>query len=321
MSKLFKTLLDSINSHDRVVLMTHADPDLDGMGGAIVFNEILKKMGKDSVIVAPKNLNNRSLMKAINYIEEFDVVIPFKHEKFIDDSNSLLIMLDFDEVKRAECTELIDRINDKVVIDHHTRGNDVVSDTICEILDEKKSSTVEIVGDFLRYLNYNLDACFYTLMLAGLYIDTNGFNLKTSYETFDFASFLLKNGADNSERQKILKNSMETILNMYSYIENCVKLDKGVYLCIVDDSFCSSSELAMIADKILKFEGVVLSFAVGMASSSLVMVSARSDGSIDVSKMMKKFDGGGHHSQAAAQIENGSIEEVVDKLKLLVKGE
>ena len=37
--------------------------------------------------------------------------------------------------------------------------------------------------------------------------------------------------------------------------------------------------------------------------------------------MMKKIGGGGHHSQAAAQVESLSMDEVVDKLKLLVKGE
>lgn len=321
MDSLFKTLLDSINSHDNIVLMTHADPDLDGMGAAIVFSEIVKKIGKNVSIVAPKKICNKSLLKAITYIENSNEVISFKHKNFIDVHNTLLIMFDFDEIKRAECTELIHSIKDKIVIDHHTRGNDVVSETICEILDENKSSTVEMVGDFLRYLDYDLHPCFYTLMLAGLYIDTNGFNLKTSCDTFDFASFLIQKGADNVEKQKILKNSMETILNIYSYIEKCAKLKDGIYLCLVDDCFCDSTELAMMADKMLKFEGVRLSLAVGMSSSSLVMVSARSDGSIDVSKMMKKIGGGGHHSQAAAQVESLSMDEVVDKLKLLVKGE
>ena len=321
MSSFFKSLLDNINSHDNIVLMTHADPDLDGMGAAIVFNEIIKKIGKKSFIVAPKNLNNKTLLKAIDYVQKFDVVIPFKHEKYISDENTLLIMFDFDEINRAECVDLIDKISDKIVIDHHTRGTMVVEDTVCELLNDKKSSTVEMVCDFLRYLNYDLDSCFYTLMFAGLYIDTNGFNLKTTCDTFEFASYLLEKGADNEAKQDILKNPMELILNIYSYIEKSVKLDEGVYLCLVDDHFSSSTELAMIADKLLKFENVYLSFAVGKASSSLVMVSARSNGKVDVSKMMKKLGGGGHYSQAAAQVSETNIKSVVDKLKLLVKEE
>lgn len=321
MNSFFKILLDNINSHDNIVLMTHMDPDLDGMGAVIVFNEILKKLGKNACIVAPKNLNNQALLKAIDYIETKGIVIPFKHEKYIDDDKSLLIMFDFDEIARAECPELIDKIVDKIVIDHHTRGTLVVKNTICELLDEKKSSTVEMVGDFLRYLGYNLDPQFYTLMLAGLYIDTNGFNLKTTPETFDFASFLLKNGADNFEKQKILKNPMDLILRIYDYIENSDEIGDGVYLCLVDDRLTSGTELAMIADKILKFDGVKLSFAVGMSSSSLVLISARSNGKIDVSKMMKNFGGGGHFSQAAAQVDGENIKTVVDKLKLLIKEE
>ena len=33
----FKKLTDEINGHERIILMTHSTPDLDGMGSAIAF--------------------------------------------------------------------------------------------------------------------------------------------------------------------------------------------------------------------------------------------------------------------------------------------
>ena len=212
-----------------------------------------------------------------------------------------------------ECEDLL-KIKDKVVIDHHSKGLNLIESSL-SYLNENMSSTIEIICEYLKYLNVSLDEYFYTLMFAGLYIDTNGFTLKITSETFKIASFLIEGGADNIKWQYFLKNSMEDILNLYSYIEKCVKLDKDIYLCEVDDRFSTSIDLAMIANKILKFEGVKMAFAVGMSSPSLVLISARSNGEVDVSKIMKKFGGGGHFSAAAAKVESENVDDVISQLK------
>lgn len=313
MNDFFKKLTDEINSHDRVILMTHGTPDLDGMGSAIAFSEILNKLGKECYIVAPKKLINKSLIKAIKYLEENKKIIPFKYEKTIDGENDLLIIFDTEEVNLVECEDLL-KIKDKIVIDHHSKGLNLIESSL-SYLNENMSSTIEIICEYLKYKNISLDKYFYTLMFAGLYIDTNGFTLKVTPNTFKNASFLLEGGADNIKWQYFLKNSMEDILNIYSYIEKCVKLDKDIYLCEVDDRFSTSIDLAMIANKILKFEDVKMAFAIGMASPSIVLISARSNGEVDVSKIMKKFGGGGHFSAAAAKVESDSVDDVISHLK------
>ena len=63
MNDFFKKLTDEINKHNRIVLMTHGTPDLDGMGSAIAFSEILNKMDKECYIVAPKKLINKSFVQ------------------------------------------------------------------------------------------------------------------------------------------------------------------------------------------------------------------------------------------------------------------
>lgn len=317
MKDFFKKMTDEINKHDRIILMTHGTPDLDGMGSAIAFSEILNKLGKECYIVAPKKLINKSLIKAINYLEENNKIIPFKYEKTIDGDNDLLIIFDTEEKNLVECDDLLN-IKDKIVIDHHSKGLNLIESSL-SYLDDNMSSTIEIICEYLKYLNISLDKYFYTLMFAGLYIDTNSFTLKVTSNTFKNASFLLEGGADNIKWQYFLKNSMEEILNIYSYIEKCVKLDNDIYFCEVDDRFSTSIDLAMIANKILKFEGVKMAFAIGMSSPSTVLISARSNGEVDVSKIMKKFGGGGHHSAAAAKIDSESVEEVISHLKKYLK--
>lgn len=314
MKEFFKRLTESIDKHDRIFLMTHHTPDLDGMGSAIAFRELMKKMDKECYIVAPKNLINKSLIKSIDYLEKNDIMIPFIYENSIEVGNDLLIVFDTQEKKLVECEQLIKSFKDIVIIDHHSMGIDLINSTY-SYLDDSKSSTIEIVCEYLEYLNISLDKYFSTVMFAGLYVDTNGFTLKTTPRTFEIASFLLKNGADNLKWQFFLKNSMEDVLNIYSYIENSVKLYKDIYLCVVDDKYSSSIELAMIANKMLKFEGVRMAFVVGMSDASTVLISSRSNGEIDVSKIMMKFGGGGHFSSAASQIASDSIDHVISELK------
>ena len=313
MNDFFKKLTYQMDKHDRIILMTHSTPDLDGMGSAMAFSEIVRKLGKECYIVAPKNLINKSLIKAINYLEENKKLIPFKYEKTIGENNDLLIIFDTEEENLVECENLL-KIKDKIVIDHHSKGINLIESSL-SYLDENMSSTIEIVCEYLKYLDISLDKYYYTVMFAGLYVDTNSFTLKVTTKTFENASFLIKGGADSIKWQYFLKNSMEDILNLYSYIEKCVKLDKDIYLCEVDDRFSTSIDLAMIANKILKFEGVKMAFAIGMASPSLVLISARSNGEVDVSKIMKEFGGGGHFSAAAAKIESDEVEDVISHLK------
>jgi len=45
------------------------------------------------------------------------------------------------------------------------------------------------------------------------------------------------------------------------------------------------------------------------------LISARSNGEVDVSKIMKEFGGGGHFSAAAAKVESESVEDVISHLK------
>lgn len=317
--EFFDKLTYNIKQHDRIILMTHSTPDLDGLGSAIAFSELLNKMGKENYIVAPKNLINKSLNKAIKYLEE-NYIIPFKYEKNIESHNDLLIIFDVENSKLLECENLLKIADDKIVIDHHSIGSNKISNTVCEYINEEKSSTVEIVMEYLKYINIKLDSRFYTVLFAGLYVDTDGFNFKTTEETFEIASYLIHNGADLKVKQEFLKEPIEVVAQRYKYMMNSIVLDDNIYLCVIDDRICSNITVAKLAEEMLKFENVEVSFAVGTGKNSEIFVSARSAGEVDVSKIMLKMGGGGRHSLAATVIENNSIEDVIEKIKKIVRG-
>lgn len=313
MKEYFERLKKAIDKHDRIILMTHAVPDLDGLGSAIVFSEIMKKMGKECYIVAPKNLINKSLNKTIKYLNDKEIVIPFKYEKNID-LDGMLVIFDTCENKLVECRDLF-KIRDKFIIDHHSKCDDLISGDM--FLDDSKSSTIEIISEFIKYLDIKLDDIYYTILYAGLYQDTNGFILKTLPRTFEIAAFLLESGANIKVSYGFLKEKMDSVVGRYDYIKNCMEIKGGIYLCVVDGP-CSSITVAKIADEMLKFEEVDAAIAVG--GDDIIFVSARSFDNIDVCSWMVKLGGGGHFGAAAAKI-NMSLEEAILEIKNIVKGE
>ena len=321
MQEFFNKFTKLIKNHEKIIIMTHSIPDLDGMGSAIVLHEILNQMNKENYIVAPKKLINNSLIKAINYINDQGYVIPFKYEDSIDFNDALLVILDASEPELLECADLLDKNYEKVVIDHHSKGISCIDNVTLMFLDNQMSSVVEIISDYIRYLNIKVDDFFSTLLLTGLFIDTNYFNLKTTPKTFETASYLLENGANLNIKQQILKENFDDVLERYSYIEKMVKIKDGYYLAIIDDKLCTNIDVAKLADEMLKFFEVKVSFALGKKSNNEILVSARSLGDVDVCEYMKKLGGGGHVGAAAAKVNSTSIDEVIEKIKNIVKGE
>lgn len=322
MNDLFEILSYNIKQHDEIIIMTHARPDLDGMGSAIALFKIVKYMGKKCYIVSPLKKLYRSLDKAINLLKENDIVLDFKSEDEIIHNNfvnPLLIILDTQKPELVESLKILNKFEDKIVIDHHIGSLDTIDDTIYKYDNVNKSSIVEIITEYLSYLNVELNPLFMTILLSGMVVDTSNFNIKTSARTFEMAAYLVKHGADFVIMQELLKEPKEEMVERYKFINGSEEIAKDVLLCKMDDKVHGNVDIALLAKELLKFENIRASFAIGKLSSRIVGISARSMGKINVGKIMELFGGGGHATDAAAQIKDKSIEEVVLELKKIIK--
>ncbi|MBQ8572628.1 MAG: hypothetical protein IJ451_04090 [Ruminococcus sp.] len=71
---------------------------------------------------------------------------------------------------------------------------------------------------------------------------------------------------------------------------------------------------AKAADELLLIKGVNASFVMYRTNEGTINISARSFGKRNVQIIMEKMGGGGHHTMAAAQLEESSFEAAVTKL-------
>ena len=322
MEYLFEKLTQNIKNHNNIVLMTHKRPDLDGMGSCIALSKIIESMKKEVYIVYPEEQVNVSLEKGIKAISDKGIKINFLtackiFEKINNDT--LLIVLDTQTPELVENAELLDKIKDIFVIDHHMNSSSHIEKAIFEYINSNKSSIVEIITGYLKYLNKRLDPIIITIMLAGMEIDTNGYNLKTSENTFKTAAYLTKKGADSIIKQEILKGSREDFIRRHNCIKNSYYIKDKYLLCEMPDEIYDSVDLAIVADEMLRFEDVDVSFIIGRIKENIVGVSARSLGNISVGTIMSSIGGGGNVTDAAAQIPDKTIKEVVEMIKKAIE--
>lgn len=319
MNYLFEKLSDNIKSHSNIVLMTHKRPDLDGMSCCIALAKIIESMKKTAYIVPPKEQVNVSLEKGMKAVVDAGVKINFMEDSKIINENTLLIILDTQKPELVEDLNIVNQIKDVFVIDHHINSSSHIEKAIFEYINSNKSSIVEIITNYLKYLGKTLDKSIITIMLAGMEIDTNNYNLKTTEETFKASAYLAKMGADIFLKQEILKVSREDFIRQHNYIKNSYYIKDKYLLCEMTDEIYDNVDLAIVADEMLRLSDVEVSFAVGKIAEDVVGVSARSMGKISVGIIMSIIGGGGHITDAAAQIKNKSIKEVVTMIKLAIK--
>lgn len=321
MDYLFKKLTENIKTHSNVVIMTHKHPDLDGMGSAIALAKIVESFKKDCFVIYPDDKVTVSVDKAVKLLKENNIDINFKtYSEVLDviNENTLLIILDTQKPMLVQNSELLEKVKDIFVIDHHTNSSEHISNTVFEYINSNKSSIVEIITEYLVYLNKTLNPIIITILSAGMEVDTHSFSLKTTENTFKMAGILTRLGADPILRKEMLKESRDDAIKRNDHIKNSYFIRDGYLLCDMGEDVKDNVDLAILADELLRFDSVEVSFAVGKLNNGKVCVSARSMGKVSAAVIMSAIGGGGHVTDAAAQFTDKSNAEVIEMLKNVV---
>lgn len=319
MEKLFEKLNQIIKEYDNFIIMGHKDPDLDSLGSSLGLCEIIESFGKKAYLfLNDKHLENynANINQAVNKMEKDIVCVNENTYKKIQ-GKVLLIIVDVHTQDRLEYSKLPD-VFDTIVLDHHIKNKKYLKNAKFLYIDSNLSSMSELITYYAEYLNIDLDNVIATILLAGIEIDTNGFNLKTTSRTYEAASTLMEMGADSILKQELLKESKEEYIKRANFIRNSFMINDNIAMCIVY-GVSNSMELAEIAEELLTFEDVEASFVIGKIEDNVIGVSARSLGEFDVSEIMKNMGGGGHNSNAATQIKDKTIKEVKQEIIDLIK--
>lgn len=314
-------LTEIITSKDQVFVMGHKRGDVDSFGASIGVYRVAKTLNRKAYIVLDTITTSMQPMvdMFVNNPEyESDMII--NSNRALDEigSNAVLVIVDVNKPKMTECEELIKRCKSIVVLDHHRQGAEVVENATLSYVEPYASSTCEMVSEILQYTSDNVRIrneeadCLY----SGIMIDTNNFNQKTGVKTFEAAAFLKRNGADVIRVRKMFREEAVE----YKTRADCVS-EAEIYRDCYAISVCSPEGVqsptvigAQAANELLNIKGIKASFVL-TDYQNVVYVSARSIDELNVQIVMEKMGGGGHMSIAGAQLENTTVEDVIDTLK------
>lgn len=317
MKHVFDKLSNIFNKYDNYVIMGHKNIDLDALGSSLGLYRILKEKNKGISIYLEENINNTSVLKALEKLKLYNVKINFVGEKEVfkmDLKKTLLIVIDTHNLNLLDKPSMFELFENKVVLDHHIKMVNSLNGNELTYINSRLSSMVEFVSFYLHHLGKNVSPIVATIMLAGMEIDTNSYNIKTTDKTYEVASYLMKMGANNIDKQTLLQESMEVYKKRQDYIKNSYMINEKMAICTLNEEIVLKKDLAQIAEELLQFDKVEATFAIGKVSENSVGISSRSVGTVDVQKIMLKLGGGGHKSDAAAEITNTTINQVKEKL-------
>lgn len=315
-------LRELVDQCSKVMIMGHANPDVDAMGSALGIYRIAKNRNKDAFIVlSQSNPNIETLMARIRKFEEYEGVFIDKNEAEIKiDNKTLLVIVDTYRAKYTEHPELLKYTNQVVVIDHHRRGADFIKDTSLTYQEIYASSTSEMVTEILQYVDNNikLHSVEGEALYAGIVMDTKGFTFKTGVRTFEAASFLRKQGVDTLAVKQLFQNDLSTFLNISTTVGNAEMIWDNIAISVCPPNIKNAQlTAAKAADEILNLSGIKGAFVLCEANNG-VTISGRSFGDINVQVILEKLGGGGHQTVAGAQLQNISLEEAKEKLKYAI---
>lgn len=143
----------------------------------------------------------RGLREIEQYPELSSQLITSEEALELLDNKSLLVMVDYHRPSMSISQKVYDAFEKIVVIDHHRRGEEYPAKPLLNYIEASASSASELVAELLEYQLNNetrISKFVATMMLAGMYVDTKNFTFRSSARTFDIASFLKSQGADES---------------------------------------------------------------------------------------------------------------------------
>ncbi len=308
---MFQKIKEILAAGKECLVTTHIDPDGDAVGSAFALGFALEQLGKEATV----------------YLKD---AVPYRY-KFLPRPQGLVHEIPthtFDAIFVVDCGDFFrvgdgyERLKDKgpiINVDHHDTNE---AFGFLNILDQRASSTAEIIYLILRSLDVKIDANIAVNIYTGILTDTGSFRYdNTNSRAFIICEEMTRAGVVPSrvaaavyeshprERFELLCEALATL--------DTYKGNKLAIIHITQEMFNQAHSSREQSEGFVEFlkemKGIEVAALVRETGKDRYKVSMRSKGQVDVASIANLFGGGGHKKAAGCTIE-GSIEEVKKKL-------
>ena len=310
------SLMELIGQSSRVFIMGHKNADMDAVGAAMGIACLCRKRGKPvNVVLDLENNAAETLIEEIRHVPEYrDLFIGGQEALLLCDSHSILVVVDTNRPDQVEYRSLLETIPKVCVVDHHRRAADYITPVVVNFHEPYASSASELATELLQYAVEKSDVLPIEAksLMAGIFLDTKSFNVRTGERTFEAAAYLRQLGADTVEVKKLLQNDFQDTMAKYQIIRAARLYRQELAIAALNAS-TSRTLAAQAADELLNISGITASFVL-YPDGDQVIISARSIGVANVQMILEPLGGGGNTATAGAQIRNATVKDVLDRL-------
>lgn len=308
-----------IKESKKVMIMGHANPDMDAIGSSMGIYRLSKALNTSAYIVSSDITSSAigAFKEALDKDPEYEDVIINKEVALENiDEDTLLVVVDTHKVNYVDTPDLLEKAKKIVVVDHHRRSANYIEDATLMFQEVYASSAAELVTELLQYAEVKVDLKTIEAesLYAGIMMDTKNFTFKTGVRTFEAAAYLRRCGVDIIRVKKWFQSDLASFNLIAGIVKNAEVVTDGIAISVYDETTKDASLIcAKAADELLTISDITASFVLGNTGDK-ICISGRSIGDINVQVILEKLGGGGHITLAGAQVEGMTIEETKQEL-------
>ncbi|MBO5898014.1 MAG: DHH family phosphoesterase [Clostridia bacterium] len=311
-----------------IIIMGHRNPDFDAIGACVGAARLA--MCATASKKTPIHIVMNRECEDFRICAEYLTTNPVYEEMFVDAQNaqdlvrsdSLLIIVDANNVKIVEAPDVVSGVANIAIIDHHRQYEVFDFAPVLSYIHPTASSASELISEMLEQSPYadELRKEEASLLLAGIMLDTKNFTHSTGAQTFSAVHYLYANGAHTNVSRLLFHETSEELTVASDFGRNTqLYRDRIAFTWLSPNQEYPEAvnirvAAAKAADRLLTVRGIDASFAV-VKTGNTVSISARSGDAINVQIIMEKLGGGGHFDMAGAQLKGTSLKYAVSLLK------
>ncbi len=315
---------------NKVVIITHYNPDGDAIGSSLGLKHFLKTLGLEPIVIVPNDFP-----KFLKWMPEAKktIIADYKRKMASDaiKDADVIFCLDFNAHNRIGIVGdwLANATAKKILIDHHQQPEDfdfVYSDVAIPATCQMIYHFIEALGKE-DLVNQNIAECLYT----GIMTDTGGFRFRsTSATTHRIVANLIEKGADPA---MITSNTWDTNtvsrLHLLSLILGRIELVKDGKVAIL---YLKRDELKEFGFEKGDTEGFV-NYGLSIAGTKMsaffmedlyedfIKISFRSKDDVDTNAFARAHFNGGGHINASGGKYLKNIHETIEDFKEKIEEE
>lgn len=311
-----KSVLKALKKQNNFLITAHTSPEGDAIGAELGLFCLLKKLGKNVLIV-----NQDALPYGLDFLPGTTRIRQLKNVSSRINFDCLVV-LDSSDLSRVGKVACLNAQRKPIInIDHHISNSNFGT---FNWVDANASSAAEMVYRLYKEMKVSLDQDAATALYAGILTDTGSFRYSnTTAFTHQVVAELLKFNIDVVEvYQYCYENIPFADTKTLAVMLGGITREAGgriVWCQIPRRLFNKNIDTFDLGEHILSFcraiKGVevVALFREQFGARDQVRVNFRSQGKVDVNKVASNFGGGGHKTAAGATV-RGSLVSVRKKV-------